>query len=243
LAAETPSKAVLAAETPSKAVLAAETPSKPVLGRRDAKGNVELFFRDRNQRPIVDCEDEPGKAPRPTPRDRHSSRPGIPSWPWRLGGQVLVAGLLWCSDAPAADFELNGRVLGARIEQVLNDERYDCGGESACFLLNACALKDASRETLHGASLDSLVLYYAGERVAGIEAQFATEHFERVLDATLHRYGQAQSLATRRGTAGNEVYLWQQGHRLLRLERFAAQTGRSSIIIAERSLLAELVGE
>jgi hypothetical protein len=151
--------------------------------------------------------------------------------------------LLLAIPALPAEFELNGRVLGARIDEVLNDERYDCGGESACFLLTACALKEPEREALDGATLESLALYYAGERVAGIQAQFAPERFEGVLDATRHRYGQPHILSSGRGATGDEVYLWRQGQRVLRLERSFGQTGRSSITLAERSFLAELVGE
>jgi hypothetical protein len=33
----------------------------------------------------------------------------------------------------AAGFELNGRALGQRSDEVLNDLRYDCGGVSACL--------------------------------------------------------------------------------------------------------------
>jgi len=191
----------------------------------------------------VDWEDEPGRHPRQTGKEKSASWRGILWRPWRLGGQVLAAALLWCGGIAAAEFELNGHALGARVDEVLNDERYDCGGESACFLFMACALKDTARETLHGAPLESLILYYAGERMAAIEAQFAPEEFERVLDTLSRQYGQPQLSASNGGTADDEVYLWRQGQRWVRLERFFAQTGRSSIIIAERGFLGELLGE
>jgi len=43
------------------------------------------------------------------------------------------------------------------------------------------------------------------------------------------------------GTAPNPVYLWRDGSRVLRLERQFRDTGRSSLILSERSFLGELL--
>jgi len=145
----------------------------------------------------------------------------------------------------AAGFELNGRALGERMDQVLADERYDCGGASACFLFTACSYKAVQKETLYGVPLRALTLYYLGERVAAMEARFNAESFDAVVAATVREHGPAQidpaQVDHRAGSAvGNAVYLWRQGRRLLRLER-VFEGGDSSLIVTEQSLLGELL--
>jgi hypothetical protein len=141
----------------------------------------------------------------------------------------------------AAGFELNGRALGDRVDEVLNDPRYDCGGVSACFLFTACSFKHAAEETLHGVPLEALTLYYAGERVAAMEAQLAPDSFDRLLAASVAEYGMAEMQVSKLRVPGNAVYLWRSGARVMRLERFFAPTGRASVIITDRSFLSELV--
>jgi hypothetical protein len=141
----------------------------------------------------------------------------------------------------AAGFELNGHGLGERVDEVLNDPRYDCGGVSPCFLFTACSLKQPEQEMLRGARLEGLILYYAGERIAAIEAQFAPEHFQRVAEDTARQYGSAEAQSTSQTAPSNVIYVWRQGRRLLRLERLFAPTGRSSLIITDQSFLSELV--
>lgn len=156
---------------------------------------------------------------------------GMRYLPWFV---VLVLALA-SGLAPASGFELNGRALGDRIDEVLADERYDCGGVSACFLLTACSFKAAAGEVAYGAPLTSLTLHYLGERMAAIEARFPPARFDAVVDAALREHGPAAQSAAEPG-----VYVWRQGTRLLRLER-AFAGGESSLIITQQSLLGELL--
>ncbi len=157
----------------------------------------------------------------------------------RLGAAALTLALS-SGGTHAAGFELNGRALGDRMDEVLADQRYDCGGVSACFLLTACSFQAASAETVYGAPLTALTLHYLGERVAAIEARFSPAGFDAVVEAALREHGPAQREARPAGPAGNAVFTWREGPRLLRLERFFAG-GESSLIIAQQSLLAELL--
>jgi hypothetical protein len=144
--------------------------------------------------------------------------------------------------ACAAGFELNGRALGDRIDEVLADERYDCGGVSACFLFTACSFKAAGSETVYGAPLTALTLHYLGEGVAAIESRFQRAGFDAVVEAVRREHGPAQSEAQTAEGAGNAVHIWRRGARVLRLERSFAG-GDSSLIIAEQSVLGELLGQ
>jgi hypothetical protein len=154
---------------------------------------------------------------------------------------IVLVLLLLAGPALSAGFELNGRALGDRSDEVLTDPRYDCGGVSACFLFTSCVLRDAAREALYGAPLEALTLYYAGERVGAIEAQFAPEDFDRVVQASMREHGEAQPEQPAHAVSGNAVYTWRAGSRVLRVERFFAPTGRASLIITDRSFLTELV--
>jgi hypothetical protein len=140
--------------------------------------------------------------------------------------------------ARAGGFEVNGHALGDRIDAVFADERYDCGGVSACFLFTACSDKAAADEMLHGVPLRALTLYYLGERIAAMEARFAPAGFDAVAAATRREHGAAQAELAQR--PGNSVLIWRDGRRLLRLEKYF-EGGDASLIVTEQSLLAELL--
>ena len=166
---------------------------------------------------------------------------------WRT--PLAALGLCLCTGhVDPAGLSFNGRTLGERVDSVLDDARYECGGLSACLLYTVCTLKLPGSETLAGAPLEALSLHFGGERLTAIEAQFAPAQFDRVLaELTLeHGPGQSASSAMRQGlpgSAGNTVYVWRQGHQLLRLERFSRDPMRSSLIISEQSFLGELLGQ
>lgn len=147
----------------------------------------------------------------------------------------------------AGEFSLNGRVLGERIDSVLNDPSYECGGVSACLLYTVCTLKLPGSETFAGAPLTGLSLHFGGERLTAIEAQFPAQHFDQVLADLTREHGPRQSevsgiLRSSASSASNSVYLWREGHQLLRLERSSRDPAYSSLIISERSFLSELLG-
>jgi hypothetical protein len=156
--------------------------------------------------------------------------------------------LLMCTGhLGAAGLSLNGRALGERLDGVLDDPRYECGGLSACLLYTVCRLKLPSSETLAGAPLEALSLHFGGERLAAIEAQFAPAQFDQVLADLIREHGPGQSEAGAMrqgssGSAGNTVQVWRHGHQLLRLERSSRDPARSSLILSEQSFLSELLG-
>jgi hypothetical protein len=167
----------------------------------------------------------------------------------RSGTLLAALALCLCSArAEAGGFSLSGRELGERVDSVLNDPRYDCGGVSACLLYTVCTLKRPGSETLAGAPLAGLSLHFGGERLTAIEARFAPKQFDQVLAELTHEHGSWQAetggiFRESAGLAGNGVYLWRQKNQVLRLERFSRDPARSSLIISERSFLSELLGQ
>jgi len=155
----------------------------------------------------------------------------------RMSKCVALAGLaaaLSGGHAAAADFELNGRVLGERLDAVLSDERFDCAGESACFLMTACSHRHPAEESLLGAPLGGLTLHYAGERVAAIEARFPSAAFDAVVAAKQREHGEPES-------ARPDLVVWRQGSRVLRVARDFEGSGQASLIISQHSHLGELI--
>jgi hypothetical protein len=131
----------------------------------------------------------------------------------RLGTSLTALALWLCSGhAQAGAFSLCGRELGARVDGVLNDSRYECSGVSACLLYTVCTLKVPGREALAGAQLEGLSLHFGGERLTAIEARFPPEQFDQVLGDLTHEFGPGRSdLGSIRrdpgGSAGNAVYI------------------------------------
>ncbi len=166
----------------------------------------------------------------------------------RLRTCLAALALCLCSGhADAGGFSLNGRELGERVDSVLNDPRYECGGVSACLLYTVCTFKLAGSENFAGAPLAGLSLHFGGERLTAIEAQFPAQQFDQVLAELTREHGPGQPevsgiLRGSASSASNSVYLWREGHQLLRLERFSRDPVYSSLIISERSFLSELLG-
>ena len=167
----------------------------------------------------------------------------------RIIASRLLTSVVLCllaATSRSQGLEVDGHMLGERVDAVLSDPRYDCDGVSACLLYTVCTRKDGPLPSLAGVPLESLKLHFAGERLSAIEAQFAPARFDQLAEAMLREYELPQA-ATRvdslrtQDMAPNTVYLWRDGPRVLRLEREFRDTGRSSLIIADRSFLSELL--
>ncbi len=126
---------------------------------------------------------------------------------------------------------------------MLNDPFYDCDSLSGCFLFSACAYKAAGAIAFKGAPIAGLTLYFTGERLSGITAGFQESRFDEVAQVLAREYGPG-TVAAEKADSGkassNSVLVWRQGSKLLRLER-SGRNGRSSVIVAERNFISELV--
>jgi hypothetical protein len=153
----------------------------------------------------------------------------------------LAVGLLLASAvAHAAEpFALGGHLLGERFERVLDDPAFDCDSASACFLYAACVYRGDRPRALADIPLEDFMLYFTGERLSGASGSFETGYFDAVLHALESRYGPALAESA---NGSNTVLVWRQRNQLLRLERHA-RPGRSSVILAERNFLSELLGD
>jgi len=165
----------------------------------------------------------------------------------RIASRLVAAAALCLAAAgarAAEPFSLGGHTLGLPYDSVLNDPAYDCESLAGCFLFSACAYKATGAIAFKGALIDGLTLYFTGERLSGIAAGFQESRFDKVAEVLAQEYGPGTVEAGKPGAAAastNAVHVWRQGSKLLRLERLS-KTGRSSVIVAERNFISELVG-
>jgi len=140
-------------------------------------------------------------------------------------------------------FSLGGHTLGLPYDSVLNDPAYDCESLAGCFLFSACAYRATGAVALKGVPIDGLTLYFTGERLSGIAAGFQESRFDEVAERLAQDYGPGTIETWEADPGANStraVLVWRQGSRLLRLER-SSKTNRSSVIVAERNFISELV--
>ncbi len=143
----------------------------------------------------------------------------------------------------AEPFSLGGHTLGLSYDSVLNDPAYDCESLAGCFLFSACAYKATGVVAFKGAPIEGLTLYFTGERLSGITAGFQVSWFDQVAEVLAREYGPATAEAGKTDPgkpSSNYVLVWWHGSKLLRLER-SSKTGGSSVIVAERNFISELV--
>lgn len=141
--------------------------------------------------------------------------------------------VLSCACAHAAEpLSLAGHALGMPYDPVVKDARYDCESLAGCFLYSACLYKGAEGRQFVGVAIDRVSLYFQGERLSGIEGEFPAGDFDAVAAALARDYGDA--------TEEVAALVWRQGSQVLRIQRHA-RPGRSSVILAERSFISELL--
>lgn len=146
----------------------------------------------------------------------------------------------------AEPFSLSGHALGDRLDDVLQDARFDCDGKAGCFLYEVCTLGKANAAAFKGAPVEALALYFTGERLSGIAASFAENQFDQVVKSLMEEYGPgdmetAKANPAAAGLPDNTIYVWRERSKLLRVERFPGGDPRSSVIISEKNFLSELL--
>jgi hypothetical protein len=154
---------------------------------------------------------------------------------------LLAAGALCLAPAgarAAEPFSLAGHTLGLPYDAILNDPAYDCESLAGCFLFSACAYKATGAVAFKGTPIDRLTLYFTGERLSGIAAGFQESRFDQVAELLAQEYGPG---TVEFGKADTGILVWRQGSKVLRVER-SGKSGRSSVILAERNFISELIG-
>ncbi len=156
---------------------------------------------------------------------------------------AAVLGLAAANARAVEPFSIGGHALGLPFDSVLNDPAYDCESLAGCFLFSACAYKASGPVAFMGTPIEGVTLYFTGERLSGISAGFPENRFAEVAEALALEYGPGTAERRKDGagaTLSDAILVWRQGSKVLRLER-AGNAGLSSVIVAERNFISELI--
>lgn len=159
-----------------------------------------------------------------------------------LGAALLLGQPAW---AGAETFGYKGLELGSSIVQVATNPRYECRASNAPAADTICSLRPRERETIAGAPLTSLFLFYGEGRLTSIALHLEEKHFARVVDALAGKYGRptlrAAPVRNLKGAAfENRIYTWRNATDSLMAERYAARIDQSAIRYAADDLIRRM---
>ena len=157
----------------------------------------------------------------------------VPVSNWRCLA-VLVSVLCVAGVAQAQVLAFKGIELGSHIARTTGDSRFECHAVATPIADRVCALRPGEKETIAGAPLDSLFLFYERSRLTGITLSLAEKHFQPVVSALQSKYGEGRLTTEQiRNLNGapfeNRIHQWQMGGMSLLAQRYAGRVDRSTI--------------
>ncbi len=152
----------------------------------------------------------------------------------RAAGWFVAAALCMAMPAAAQGLGFKGLELGSPLALIGGDPRFECRPLNTPIADRVCSLRAGETETIAGAPLDSLFLFYDRRHLTGITLSLPEKHFQTVVDALRGKYGDAalktEQVRNLNGVAfENRQYHWRLGEYSLRAERYAGRLDRSSI--------------
>lgn len=147
--------------------------------------------------------------------------------------------------ARAETFAFKGIELGSPIARLTADHRFECRAVATPIADRVCSLRAGEKETIAGAPIDSMFLFYDRAHLTGITLNLAERHFPAVVSALRGRYGEA-GLTTEviRNFSGapfeNRIHHWRKGGASLVAQRYAGRIDRSIIRYLDETAAARL---
>jgi hypothetical protein len=145
--------------------------------------------------------------------------------------------LLLASSGSAQEppFDFKGIALGSDISSIESNSRFSCRDPQSPIADRVCSLKFGERETIAGASVQVLLLYYYSGTLETISITFDAKHFSGVADALAEKYGagsvKTEALQNRMGaTFENKVYSWRRNNATLEVKRYSSKLDTSSVM-------------
>lgn len=164
---------------------------------------------------------------------------------WRTRDLLMSAVLCFVAPASADGLGFKGLELGSPLARIAGDTRFDCRPLRTPIADRVCSLRHGESETIAGAPLESMFLFYDRQRLTGITLSLPEKHFQNVVEALRGKYGDAtpktEAVRNFKGAAfENRLYHWHQGDFSLRAERYAGRLDRSSIRYTDDAAEARL---
>lgn len=142
-------------------------------------------------------------------------------------------------DAAAAgnntELEFKGIALGSAIATIEDTGRFSCRDPRNPIADRICSLKFNERESIAGAPIRVLVLYYYSGKLETISIAFDEKHFSQVAAALSEKYGQgtltSETVQNRMGaTFENRILSWRRGQATLEAKRYSGKIDTSSVM-------------
>jgi len=132
-------------------------------------------------------------------------------------------------------FDFKGIALGSDIASIEGTSRFSCRDPQNPIADRICSLKFGERETIAGAPVQVLLLYYYSGKLETISISFEPKHFSEVAAALTDKYGagsvKTEAVQNRMGaTFENKTYSWRRGNATLEAKRYSSKIDRSSVM-------------
>jgi hypothetical protein len=136
--------------------------------------------------------------------------------------------------ADPSALEFKGIALGLDLVTIEDTGRFSCRASTNPLADRVCGLKYGERETIAGAPVRTLLLYFYSDRLEMISLSFESQYFSSVTDALAQKYGSAvatsEAVQNRMGaTFENRKLEWRKGKATVSARRYAADLDTSSV--------------
>ncbi|HAM59574.1 MAG TPA: hypothetical protein DCQ64_30860 [Candidatus Rokubacteria bacterium] len=153
----------------------------------------------------------------------------------RFAAFTLLLFLASSGYAQEPPFDFKGIALGSDISSIENTSRFSCRDPQSPIADRVCSLKFGERETIAGASVEVLLLYYYSGKLETISISFSAKHFSEVAAALTEKYGagsvKTEAVQNRMGaTFENKIYSWRRDNATLEAKRYSSKLDRSSVM-------------
>lgn len=131
-------------------------------------------------------------------------------------------------------FDFKGTKLGSHLRDLPNRLRYDCRPNITPIADAVCTLESSQQETIAGATVRSMFLYYYDNQLSSISLTIEARSMDEVVAALTGRYGQPrvdqQTVANRKdGRTTNQINTWSNDVSMIEVRSIGAGDNASSV--------------
>jgi hypothetical protein len=132
-------------------------------------------------------------------------------------------------------FEFKGIGLGSDITAIESSPKFSCRNPDSPIADRICSLRYGERETIAGAPIGTLLLYYYDGKLQTISISLEAKHFSQVAEALKEKYGEGNSktetIQNRMGASfENRIVTWRKPGAILEAKRFSGKIDTSSVM-------------
>ena len=136
--------------------------------------------------------------------------------------------------AQSDPFEFKGIALGSEIAAIESNPRFSCRIANDPIADQVCSLRFGEKETIAGAPIGTLLLFYYNGKLQTISISFAAKDFLQVADALKAKYGEGsaktEAIMNRMGaTFENRIVTWRKPGATAEAKRFSSKLDTSSV--------------